>query len=101
LAAQNEYMAQLNTEVMSITNPLFALNLITDLLADDVWINNYVQKGRVIELDGNAANAAELMQQLSDSNMFEDVEARSGFRQVGNSGLERFQLELTFMPGLI
>src|SRR5690606_13981807 len=101
LAKQNEYLAHLNAEVTSITNPVVALEILTAHLDDKVWVNHYVQKGRVVELDGNAVNAAELMQQLSDSNLFEGVEARSGFRQVGRSGLERFQLELTFIPGPI
>lgn len=96
LARQNELLVQLNTLTQATTNPVFALDTITRLLGDDVWINRYVQQGNVVELDGNATNAAELMQQLSDSALFESVEARSGFRRLGNSGLERFQLELTF-----
>ena len=96
LARQNEILGQLNTLTQTATNPVFALDTITQLLGDEVWINRYEQQGNMIELDGNAANAAELMQQLSNSEIFERVEARSGFRQLGNSGLERFQLELTF-----
>lgn len=94
LTKSNELISRLNGEVQSIANPVATLSVITALLGDDVWVNHYMQKGRIVELDGNAANAAALMQKLSNSDVFEKVTARSGFRQVGRSEMERFQLEL-------
>src|SRR5690554_257406 len=96
LARQNELLDHLNSLTQATTNPVYALDRITRMLEDDVWISRYIQKGRVVEIDGHATNAAELMQELSNSPEFDKVEARSGFRQAGNTGLERFQLEVTF-----
>ncbi|MDO3385242.1 PilN domain-containing protein [Gilvimarinus sp. SDUM040013] len=96
LAKKNKLIDDLNGLLQSDVQPLQALNLLTYLLADDVWLSDYSQRGSVVEIQGTAVNAAAMMQYLSQQPYFEKVRATSGFRKIGNRDLERFQIELTF-----
>lgn len=74
------------------------LSRLASILGDDTWISSADLRGTSLRIEGQAANASAVMQQLLDHPAYAQVEAPAAFQKV-RSGLERFVLDLTLAPG--
>jgi general secretion pathway protein L len=74
--------------------PLRDFGLLTELLADDVSLIRYRVDGEKIRIEGQAENAAALLQLLTDHGAFQEVRAPMAFSRDPRSNVERFALEL-------
>ena len=73
------------------------LRRLARILGDDTWISSADLRGTSLRIEGQAANASAVMQQLLDHPAYAHVKASAAFQKV-RSGLERFVLDLTLAP---
>ena len=73
------------------------LRRLARVLGDDTWVSSADLRGMSLRIEGQAANASAVMQQLLDHPAYAHVEAPAAFQKV-RSGLERFVLDLTLAP---
>lgn len=94
LIQAREHLTQLEQMLLQRPQPYPTLALLSELLDDDVWIQQYEQRANLITLNGQAPNAAAVHQQLADHPAFAEVRAPSGFRRHQQTGKELFTLEI-------
>lgn len=95
LARANKTISASNRIVELHPSPHFELARLTRLLEDDVYIVQFAMDGREIRLRGRAADAASVMQLLTDQPYYAEVTAPQAIVKVGNSGMEQFSLNIT------
>jgi len=93
LAAANETIIAANKVVALYPNPHAELARLTRLLGDDTSISSFAMAGPDIRLRGKAADAASVMQQLTDEPGYRDVVAPQAISRV-TDGQEQFYLNL-------
>lgn len=93
LAAANETIIAANQVVALYPNPHAELARLTRLLGDDASISSFAMVGPDIRLRGKAADAAAVMQQLTDEPGYRDVVAPQAISRVAD-GQEQFYLNL-------
>ena len=80
-------------------NPHIEIARLTRLLGDDAYLSQFAMAGTEIRLRGQSADAASVMQLLTDQPEYANVSAPQAIRRVGNSGLEQFFLNMTLRAG--
>ncbi|WP_409524918.1 PilN domain-containing protein [Nitrincola sp. MINF-07-Sa-05] len=93
LAASNERASMINHLLSTQHDPYKQLQTLTALLGDDVWLASMELRENRLRIDGRAANAAGLMQTLSQRPEFVEVRSPSAIRRE-RSGEERFVLDI-------
>lgn len=91
LAVANETIGAANQVVALYPNPHAELARLTRLLGDDTSISSFAMAGPDIRLRGKAANAAQVMQLLTDEPGYHDVVAPQAISRVPD-GQEQFYL---------
>jgi len=76
-------------------NPLLAFGLLSELLEDDVSLTRYRLDAERIRIEGQADNAAALLQALTEHAAFTEVRAPMAFARDPRTQVERFALELS------
>ena len=105
--AQREALARGRDDIASLkevmgdhVDPLLAVDMLTQLIPDDTWLQRVQVHGMRITLTGQTPNAAALMNSLSGHAGLQDVQAPSAAtRAPGNR--ENFVLEFTVAPALV
>jgi hypothetical protein len=99
LALANETIDAANRIVGLYPNPHYEIARLTQLLDDDAHIVQFAMSGREIRLRGRAADAASVMQKLTDEPAYAEVTAPQAIVKVGNTGLEQFSLNINLNEG--
>jgi hypothetical protein len=94
LAAANETIGAANEVVARYPNPHAEIARLTRLLGDDASIASFSMNGPEIRLRGQAADAALVMQQLTDEPGYLEVEAPQAIVRLGDTGKEQFYLDI-------
>lgn len=94
LAGNNAHLAVLQQQIGAGAQPLEPLRVLSQQMDTSAWLGSYQQTNNVVEVDGYAANAAALIQQLTASEAFDEVKSVSAIRKLGREQIERFRLEL-------
>lgn len=95
LAQANEHIFAAQNIALNYPSPHAELSRLTALLNDDVALLQFNQRGNSIRIQGNGKNVAEVMQQLTEHPSYAEVKAPQAITKLGNTGLERFMLDLT------
>ena len=93
LAVANETIAAANEVVVRYPNPHTELARLTKLLGDETYVSSFSMAGPDIRLRGRAADAALVMQQLTDEPGYVEVQAPQAFSRVAD-GQEQFSLNI-------
>ena len=99
LALANETIGAANQVVALYPNPHAELARLTRLLGDDTSISSFAMAGPDIRLRGKAADAAAVMQLLTDEPGYRDVLAPQAITRVPD-GQEQFYLNLRAAAGV-
>lgn len=99
LALANETVAAVNGIVATYPNPHVEIARLTALLDDDASITQFSMSGRDIRLRGRAADAASVMQVLTDQAAYREVTAPQAIVKVAGTGLEQFSLNIALREG--
>ncbi len=99
LALANQTIGAVNNVVGLYPNPHYEIARLTQLLDDDAHIVQFAMSGREIRLRGRAADAASVMQKLTDEPAYAEVTAPQAIVKVGNTGLEQFSLNINLNEG--
>lgn len=94
LTASEQRLAAIKEEIAAAGKPYRELQRLTGLLGDDIWLSQFELRGDRLRIQGEADNAAALMQELSTRGWYSDVRATAAIRRQ-RSGKESFALELT------
>lgn len=92
LAQANETIAAANEVMTQYPNPHAELARLTRLLGDDASLSSFSMQGPALTVRGRAADAAQVMADLTDEPGYVDVRAPQAFTRL-DSGLEQFSLE--------
>ncbi len=95
LAASNALIDAAQSLAAEYPNPHVELARLTALLNDDISLLQFSQRGTSIRMQGNGKNVAEVLQQLTEHPAYAEVTAPQAITKLGNTGLERFMLDLT------
>lgn len=93
LAQANETINAANEVVAQYPNPHAQIARLTRLVGDDAYLSSFSMKGADIRLRGRAADAALIMQNLTDEPDYLDVQAPTAFIR-RDTGLEQFSLDI-------
>jgi hypothetical protein len=93
LAVANETIVAANEVVARYPNPHAEIARLTKLLGDDTYVSTFSMAGPDIRLRGRAADAALVMQQLTDEPGYGEVQAPQAFSRVAD-GQEQFSLNI-------
>jgi general secretion pathway protein L len=93
LAMANETITAANEVVARYPNPHAEIARLTKLLGDDTSITSFSMAGPGIRLRGRAADAALVMQQLTDEPAYREVQAPQAISRVAE-GQEQFYLNI-------
>ena len=93
LAVPNETISAANDVVALYPNPHAEIARLTKLLGDETSINSFSMAGPEIRLRGRAADAALVMQQLTDEPAYSQVVAPQAISRVAE-GQEQFYLNI-------
>ncbi len=94
LTASEQRLNDIKAELAASGQPYRELVRLTSLLGDDAWLSQFELRGDRLRIQGEANNAAALMQELSTRGWYTDVRASSAIRRQ-RSGAESFALEMT------
>lgn len=94
LMRANANIAAANEVVSQYPNPHLEITRLSGLLADDAFLSQFAMNGRDIRLRGQSADAASVMQLLTDNPAYVNVTAPQAITRIGGSGLEQFFLNL-------
>ncbi|MBV8620766.1 MAG: PilN domain-containing protein, partial [Curvibacter sp.] len=102
LVHQRELLVQASDRVTALdallqdrVEPLRILDALTKALPDDTYLATLSVHGQKVVFSGQTANAAALMQKLSNETLFHDVRAPSPALKTPGSNKETFSIELT------
>lgn len=96
-AELTDVYAALREQVQTRIEPLGVLDLLTELIPDDSWLQRLQVRGAQLTLVGQTTNTTALMNRLSEHPMVRDVRAPSAATRV-SGGRENFIIELTLLP---
>ena len=94
LVLANETIAAVNQIAMNYPNPQFEIARLTQLLEDSVSVEHFSMHGLEINLRGRAADAASVMQRLTDQPDYAEVTAPRAITRVHGTPLEQFYLSM-------
>lgn len=96
-----EDLANLQDVMGDHIEPLVALDMLTQLIPDDTWLQRVQAQGTRFTLNGQTPNAAALMNMLSSNPGLRDVRAPSPATRAQGSSREIFVVEFTVAPGMV
>jgi general secretion pathway protein L len=94
LATANEAITTANQIMALHPDPHAEIARLTRLLGDDASLVQFTMIGKEIRIRGRAADAAAVMQQLTDEADYAEVTAPQAITRLGNTGLEQFYLNI-------
>jgi hypothetical protein len=100
LALANETVAGAGKYQENHPNPHTELARVTRLLGDEAFVQQFSMEGREIRLRGQAENAAKVMEQLISEPAYVEVTAPQAITKMGNTGMERFVLNIKLAGAL-
>lgn len=98
LMRANANITAANEVVAQYPNPHLEIARLSKLLADDAFIAQFAMNGLAIRLRGQSADAASVMQLLTDTPAYANVTAPQAITRIGGSGLEQFFLNMQVAP---
>lgn len=96
-----EDLAALREVMGEHVDPMVALDILTQLIPDDTWLQRVQAQGTRFTLSGQTPNAAALMNTLSSHPGLRDVRAPSAATRGYGSNRESFVVEFTIDPHLL
>jgi general secretion pathway protein L len=100
LVRGREDLANLREVMADHIDPLVAIDMLTQLIPDDTWLQRVQVQGNRFTLSGQTPNAAALMNTLSSKSGLSEVRAPSPATRVSGSR-ESFVVEFTVAPTLL
>ena len=97
IASQARLAAQRATE----HDPLVLLSEITRLLPDNGWLNRFELKQGKLNLQGESANAANLIERFQNSPLISKVQFVSPITSDQRSGRDRFSISMVLNAQLV
>jgi general secretion pathway protein L len=94
LGLANEMITAVNKIVAMYPNPHLEIGRLTHVLGDGEFVDQFSMKGLDIELRGQAANAASVMQHLTNQPEYAEVTAPRAFTRVKDAQAEQFYLNI-------
>jgi general secretion pathway protein L len=94
LGLANEMIAEVNKVIAKYPNPHVEIGRLTHLLKDGESVENFDMNGLEIDLRGRAADAASVMQRLTDQSDYAEVSAPRAFMRVKGTQVEQFYLKI-------
>ena len=94
LAVANETISAANEVVARYPNPHAEIARLSRLLGDDASITSFSMAGEDIRLRGRAADAAAVMEELTDEPAYQEVLAPQAIARLGDTGQEQFYLNI-------
>lgn len=101
LSAANETTAAVDEVSQLYPSPHLELARLSQLLADDAYVERLSINGREIDLRGRAADAAEIMQLLSKQPEYAAVTTASAIRKIAGTDVEQFHLKILLQGAVI
>ncbi|GAC1599671.1 MAG: hypothetical protein NVS3B2_01120 [Ramlibacter sp.] len=96
-----EDLANLQDLMVDHIEPLVAIDMLTQLIPDDTWLQRVQAQGLRFTVSGQTPNAAALMNMLSGNPGLRDVRAPSPATRSYGSNRETFVVEFTVTPGML
>lgn len=96
-----EDLANLQEVMADHIEPLVALDMLTQLIPDDTWLQRVQAQGTRFTLSGQTPNAAALMNMLSSNPGLRDVRAPTPATRAQGTSREIFVVEFTVAPGMV
>jgi general secretion pathway protein L len=100
LVRGREDLANLREVMADHIDPLVAIDMLTQLIPDDTWLQRVQVQGNRFTLSGQTPNAAALMNTLSSKSGLSEVRAPSPATRVSGTR-ESFVVEFTVAPNLL
>lgn len=97
LAKALEQHGALAEQMEARVEPLGILDLITELVPDDTWLQRLHLRGTRLTISGQTSNTTALMRRLSDHPLVRDVRSPGAATRV-SGGRENFVIEMTLLP---
>jgi general secretion pathway protein L len=94
LALANEMITSVNKITATFPNPHVEISRLTHLLEDGESVDQFTMNGLEINLRGRAADAASVMQRLTDQTDYAEVSAPRAFAREKDSQAEQFYLNI-------
>jgi general secretion pathway protein L len=94
LVLANEMIAEVNRIAANYPNPHVEIGRLTHLLQDDESVEQFAMNGLEIDLRGRAADAASVMQRLTDQPDYAEVSAPRAFVRVKGTLIELFYFNI-------
>ena len=94
LNAANEMTGAVDEVSRLYPNPHLELARLSKLLADEAYVERLSVNGREIDLRGRAADAADIMQLLTEQPEYAAVTAASAIRKISGTDVEQFHLKI-------
>ena len=94
LGLANERIAEVNSIAAKHPNPHLEIGRLTHLLEDDESIEQFAMNGLEMDLRGRAADAASVMQRLTDQPDYVEVSAPRAFVRMKGTQIEQFYLNI-------
>jgi general secretion pathway protein L len=101
LVRAREDLANLQEVMADHIEPLVAIDMLTQLIPDDTWLQRVQAQGNRFTLTGQTPNAAALMNTLSSNPGLRDVRAPSAATRSSGTNRESFVVEFTVTPELL
>ena len=101
LVRGREDLANLLEVMNDHIEPLVAIDMLTQLIPDDTWLQRVQAQGSRFTLSGQTPNAAALMNTLSSNSGLRDVRAPAPATRGFGSNRESFVVEFTVAPGML
>lgn len=96
-----EDLANLQEVMGDHIEPLAAIDMLTQLIPDDTWLQRVQAQGTRFSVGGQTPNAASLMNMLSGNPGLRDVRAPSPATRAYGTNRETFVVEFTVTPGML
>lgn len=97
LAKVLEQQGALRQQMQTRVELLGVLELFTELIPDDTWVQRLQLRGAQLSLSGQTVNTTALMRRLSDHPLVRDVRSPGSATRV-SGGRENFAIEMTLLP---
>ena len=101
LGVSNGIIAAVNEVVLAYPNPHTEISRLTHVLEDGEFVEHFSMRGLDLELRGLAADAASVMQRLTDEPDYAEVMAPRAITRVKNSEMEQFYLSIRRREGVL
>lgn len=101
LVRGREDLANLQEVMKDHLEPLLAIDVLTQLIPDDTWLQRIQAHGNRFTLTGQTPNAAALMNTLSSNPGLRDVAAPTPATRAAGASRENFVVEFTVTPGML